>query len=127
MPSFVIQSRVNPKHIQPNGGHVSLKRGSFIIVTANYTGDSVVRKMVRVNMSTLTTRIEDIPEKYQTLGGRSMTSIMVAIMVADKVPPHCHPLGVHNKGVFAPGIVTGTSAPSSGRISVGGKSPLTGG
>ena len=35
--------------------------------------------------------------------------------------------GPNNKVVFAPGIVTGTSAPSSGRLSVGGKSPLTGG
>ncbi|MFX1478786.1 MAG: aldehyde ferredoxin oxidoreductase C-terminal domain-containing protein, partial [Promethearchaeota archaeon] len=42
-------------------------------------------------------------------------------------PPTCHPLGVHNKLVIAPGIVTGTRAPTSGRLSVGGKSPLTGG
>ncbi|MFX1281588.1 MAG: aldehyde ferredoxin oxidoreductase C-terminal domain-containing protein, partial [Promethearchaeota archaeon] len=44
-----------------------------------------------------------------------------------EVPPTCNPLGKHNKLVFAPGIVTGTRAPTSGRISVGGKSPLTGG
>jgi hypothetical protein len=31
------------------------------------------------------------------------------------------------KLIFAPGIVTGTSAPTSARVSVGGKSPLTGG
>jgi aldehyde:ferredoxin oxidoreductase len=35
-------------------------------------------------------------------------------------------LGADNKVVLAPGIVTGTAAPTSGRISVGGKSPLTG-
>ncbi|MBU7026619.1 MAG: aldehyde ferredoxin oxidoreductase [Theionarchaea archaeon] len=82
-----------------------------------------MRKILRVNMNTLETSYEDVPEKYQTLGGRSMTSTVVA----DEVPPTCHPLGPHNKVVFAPGIVTGTDAPTSGRISVGGKSPLTGG
>ena len=40
--------------------------------------------------------------------------------------PTCHPLGPNNKLVFAPGIITGTNAPTSGRVSVGGKSPLTG-
>ena len=48
-------------------------------------------------------------------------------MVANEVPPSCHPLGPNNKLVFAPGIVTGTAASTSARISVGAKSPLTGG
>ncbi|NIN00321.1 MAG: aldehyde ferredoxin oxidoreductase, partial [candidate division Zixibacteria bacterium] len=39
--------------------------------------------------------------------------------------PLCHPLGPNNRLVFAPGIVTGTAAPTSARISVGAKSPLT--
>ncbi|KYK33263.1 MAG: aldehyde ferredoxin oxidoreductase [Theionarchaea archaeon] len=82
-----------------------------------------MRKILRVDMNTLKTSYKDVPEKYQMLGGRSMTSAIVA----DEVPPTCHPLGSHNKVVFAPGIVTGTNAPTSGRISVGGKSPLTGG
>jgi aldehyde:ferredoxin oxidoreductase len=29
--------------------------------------------------------------------------------------------------VMAPGVISGTAAPTSGRISIGGKSPLTGG
>src|SRR3972149_3963329 len=45
----------------------------------------------------------------------------------NEVPPLCHPLGPNTKLVFAPGIVTGTAAPTSARISVGAKSPLTGG
>jgi len=93
------------------------------LITIIGEGDTVMRKILRVNMNTLETSYEDVPEKYQTLGGRSMTSTVVA----DEVPPTCHPLGPHNKVVFAPGIVTGTDAPTSGRISVGGKSPLTGG
>lgn len=81
------------------------------------------KRILRVNMTNLATKFEDVPQDYFALGGRGMTSTIVA----KEVPPTCHPLGVHNKLVFAPGIVTGTAAPSSGRISVGGKSPLTGG
>ena len=48
------------------------------------------------------------------------------MIVADEVKPTCHPLGKYNKIVFAPGLLSGTTAPNSGRISVGAKSPLTG-
>ncbi|MHA2474177.1 MAG: aldehyde ferredoxin oxidoreductase N-terminal domain-containing protein, partial [Promethearchaeota archaeon] len=81
------------------------------------------RKILRVNMTNLEAKFEDLPEGWAGLGGRGMTSTIVAT----EVPPTCDPLGVHNKLVFAPGIVTGTKAPNSGRLSVGGKSPLTGG
>ena len=80
-------------------------------------------KILRVNMTEGTAKFEDVPEKYMPMGGRWLTSSIVA----DEVDPTCHPLGPNNKLVFAPGIVTGTSAPTSARISVGGKSPLTGG
>ncbi len=80
-------------------------------------------KFLRVNMSALKVVEEEVPQKYASLGGRGLTSTLVAA----EVDPTCHPLGPSNKLVFAPGIVTGTAAPSSGRISVGGKSPLTGG
>jgi hypothetical protein len=40
---------------------------------------------------------------------------------------HADPLGPDNVLVFAPGILGGTSAPNGGRLSVGAKSPLTGG
>ena len=80
-------------------------------------------KMLRVNMTDRTATYEDVPEKYKFLGGRGLTSTIVY----DEVDPTCHPLGPNNKLVFAPGIITGTNAPTSGRISVGGKSPLTGG
>jgi aldehyde:ferredoxin oxidoreductase len=60
---------------------------------------------------------------YAGLGGRGMTSLLIA----DEVDPLCHPLGAANKLVFAPGMLAGTSASTSGRISVGCKSPLTGG
>ncbi|MDD4503436.1 MAG: aldehyde ferredoxin oxidoreductase N-terminal domain-containing protein [Clostridiaceae bacterium] len=38
----------------------------------------------------------------------------------------CDPLGQDNKLIVCPGLLTGTMAPCSGRISIGGKSPLTG-
>lgn len=74
-------------------------------------------------MNTLKTKFEDVPEDWKILGGRAMTSNVVA----KEVPPDCHPLGSNNKLVLSPGMVTGSAAPTSGRISVGTKSPLTGG
>jgi aldehyde:ferredoxin oxidoreductase len=80
-------------------------------------------KLMRFNMSDRTWSIEDLPEEYKYLGGRGLTSTIVC----DEVDPICHPLGPNNKLVFGLGFVTGTSAPTSARISVGAKSPLTGG
>ena len=80
-------------------------------------------KILRVNMTDRTARFEDVPEAYRQMGGRWLTTSMVC----DEVDPTCHPLGPNNKVVLAPGIVTGTPAPTSARISVGAKSPLTGG
>jgi len=60
---------------------------------------------------------------YAGLGGRAMTSTIVS----KEVPPLCHPLGEDNKLVIAPGMLSGSVAAMSGRISVGCKSPLTGG
>jgi aldehyde:ferredoxin oxidoreductase len=74
-------------------------------------------------MSDQSSSLEELPEKYKLLYGRALTSQMVF----DEVPPLCHALGINNKLVFSAGIVTGTSAPTSARVSVGGKSPLTGG
>jgi len=79
-------------------------------------------KIYRVNMTDLTATIEDVPEKWAGLGGRGLTSTIVA----DEVPPACHPLGPRNKLVFAPGLLSGTVTANSGRLSVGAKSPLTG-
>jgi len=67
-------------------------------------------------------RVEPVGQ-YAGLGGRGMTSLMVT----NEVDPLCHPLSAANKLVIAPGLLTGTSASTSGRLSVGCKSPLTGG
>ncbi len=82
-------------------------------------------KILRVNMGA-----QGGPEckteptgQYAGLGGRAMTTSIVTA----EVPPLCHPLGSENKLVIAPGLLSGTAASMSGRISVGCKSPLTGG
>jgi aldehyde:ferredoxin oxidoreductase len=84
----------------------------------------MARKILRINMSNLSYAYEDMPEKYARYAGRGLTSAIVY----HEVDPLCHPLGPNNKLVMAPGWVSGTpAAPSSGRTSFGGKSPLTGG
>jgi aldehyde:ferredoxin oxidoreductase len=83
----------------------------------------MAQRILRINMTDGSARYQEAPESWRLLAGRGVTSTGVS----DEVPPLCHPLGPLNKLFFAPGWVTGTNAPSSGRISVGGKSPLTGG
>jgi len=82
-----------------------------------------MERILRINMTDRTAAFKPVPDKYTHRAGRWLTSSIVH----DEVPATCHPLGPNNKLVFSPGIVTGTSSPTSSRISVGGKSPLTGG
>ncbi|MEL7647854.1 MAG: aldehyde ferredoxin oxidoreductase C-terminal domain-containing protein [Sedimentibacter sp.] len=80
-------------------------------------------KIYRVNMTNLTFSAEEVPERWKLLGGRGLTSSIIS----EEVDPTCNPLGSKNKLVFAPGLFAGTKAANSGRLSVGAKSPLTGG
>ncbi len=80
-------------------------------------------RILRVNMDRLESNWESTSSAYERLGGRAL---IAGIMLAE-VPPQCDPLGPKNKLIFAPGLLGGTSLSSSGRLSVGGKSPLTGG
>jgi len=84
----------------------------------------MAKKILRINMGALSYEYEKVPGKWAKWAGRGLTSAIVA----NEVDPTCHPLGPNNKLVIAPGWVSGTpAAPSSGRTSFGGKSPLTGG
>jgi aldehyde:ferredoxin oxidoreductase len=78
-------------------------------------------KILRVDMSTLETRFEDLPKEWTALGGRGLS----ARILSKEVPPSTDPLAPEAKLVIAGGPLAGTMAPSCGRISVGGKSPLT--
>jgi aldehyde:ferredoxin oxidoreductase len=79
-------------------------------------------KFLKVNMTTQSVNVEDVPQEYMGLGGRGLTSIMINA----EVPPKCDPLGPENKLIFAPGLLSGTNLVNTSRISVGAKSPLTG-
>lgn len=80
-------------------------------------------KILRINTKEKTHRYEDVGAELASLGGRAFTSRLVL----NEVSPSCHPLSKDNKLVVAPGLLSGTAAANSGRISVGAKSPLTGG
>jgi len=82
-----------------------------------------VRTILRVNMSDLSIKKEPLPEKWANYGGRALTDAIVF----SEVPADADPLGPENKLVIAPGILGGTTAPNGGRLSIGAKSPLTGG
>jgi aldehyde:ferredoxin oxidoreductase len=82
-------------------------------------------KILRINMGAdggPAVKAEPLGD-YAGSGGRGLTSSIVS----KEVPPLCHPLGEDNKLVIAPGLLSGSTAAMSGRISMGCKSPLTGG
>ena len=80
-------------------------------------------KFLRVNLTSGSITEERSPERYRGLGGRGLTSIMIN----DVVPADCDPLGEDNLLIFAPGFLSGTPLVNTGRLSIGAKSPLTGG
>jgi aldehyde:ferredoxin oxidoreductase len=83
-----------------------------------------MNKILRIRTERQEVRSETVPARYETLGGRAL----IAQVLLDEVEPTCDPLGPHNKLILAPGLLGGLpSLSSTGRLSVGGKSPLTGG
>lgn len=82
-----------------------------------------MRKLIRVDMTEGKVQVEELAPEYAALGGRGLTSGIVA----SEVPPLCHPLDPSNKLVVAAGLLAGTTCANSGRLSIGAKSPLTGG
>lgn len=82
-----------------------------------------MRDILQVDMATLSTERIPLPERWARYGGRALTDAIVY----DMVPPTADPMGPDNVIVFAPGLLGGTTAPNGGRLSVGAKSPLTGG
>ena len=77
----------------------------------------------RVNARTHEFKTEPVPASWQRLGGRGL----IARIMVDEVDAKCDPLGAGNKLIFTPGLLVGHMLSSTDRISVGGKSPLTGG
>ncbi|GAB6156155.1 aldehyde ferredoxin oxidoreductase C-terminal domain-containing protein [Desulfosporosinus burensis] len=79
-------------------------------------------KILRINMANLSQTSQENGQ-YESLGGRGF----IARFLLNEVKPSCEPLGRYNKLIYAPGLMGGSKVFSSGRISIGGKSPLTGG
>ncbi|RJR27590.1 MAG: aldehyde ferredoxin oxidoreductase [Desulfobacteraceae bacterium] len=82
-----------------------------------------MNRIVRIDMKNQEVREEKASKELFLLGGRSL----IDKILTDEVDPAVHPLGEGNKLVFAPGLFAGTPIPNSGRLSIGAKSPLTGG
>ena len=78
-------------------------------------------KLLRVDMDQLLVKWEAVPAVYERLGGRAL----IARVLLEEVPPTCDALGPHNRLIFAPGLLGGVNVTTCGRLSVGGKSPLT--
>ncbi len=77
----------------------------------------------RVNVRDQALSLESVPESWARLGGRGL----LARILLDEVDATCDPLGAGNKLIFAPGLLVGHMLSSTDRLSIGGKSPLTGG
>lgn len=72
-------------------------------------------------MQSQTTVSEAVDQNTALIGGRSL----IATILNQEVAAKADPLGQENKLIICPGLFVDTVAPCSGRISVGGKSPLT--
>ncbi|KPJ76060.1 MAG: aldehyde:ferredoxin oxidoreductase [Deltaproteobacteria bacterium SG8_13] len=79
--------------------------------------------VLTVNMTNREIESSPLPDSYYGLGGRALTSRIIH----DEVPPLADPLGRENRLVIAPGLLSGTPLVNCGRLSIGAKSPLTGG
>ncbi len=79
--------------------------------------------MLRINLDTGKSKREEHDSLEFLLGGRSLSSHLVS----SEVPADCDPLGRSNTLFFCNGVLSGTNVSSSNRLSIGAKSPLTGG
>ena len=85
--------------------------------------DGCLQKVWRVNSRTRQVSLERVPVSWVKVGGRAL----IARFLIDEVKATCEPLGSLNKLIFTPGLLVGHMLSSCDRISIGGKSPLTGG
>ena len=79
--------------------------------------------LLRINIATQESTTEKHDAKEFLLGGRTLSSYLVS----KEVNPTCDPFGASNKLFFTIGALSGTTVSSANRLSIGGKSPLTGG
>ena len=82
-----------------------------------------MNKWVRVNTREGTVRVERGSDQELRWGGRNL----IAKLLLLEVPPTCDPIGRYNKLIISEGLLGDTILATAGRLSIGGKSPLTGG
>jgi aldehyde:ferredoxin oxidoreductase len=79
--------------------------------------------IVRVNTRTRKIVKEEVTKEQVRWGGR----LLIAHLLNREVPPTCEPTGRYNKLILALGLLGDTNISTVGQLSIGGKSPLTGG
>lgn len=79
--------------------------------------------ILHVDMGERSISLDEEPEKYQRWWGRGLS----ARILTEEMDPTAEPLGPDNILIITHGPLAGTGFSSSSRVSVGGKSPLTGG
>lgn len=80
-----------------------------------------MENVYRINMKSKEIVKEDF-DKSILFGNRGL----IAKVLLEEVDPKCDALGSENKLVLATGLLSGTGFTTAGRLSIGGKSPLTG-
>jgi aldehyde:ferredoxin oxidoreductase len=80
----------------------------------------VIMTILRVNLSSGEITKDS---SYSQCWGREL----IGKVLTEEVDPLCHPLAQENKLIITGGPLAGTGASSCGRLSIGAKSPLTGG
>ena len=79
-------------------------------------------KLLKVDMSQKKVMAEPFATS-KIVGGRAT----IDYLMTEYASPTAHPFSEESLFIVAPGFLAGTNAPMSGRLSMGGKSPLTGG
>jgi len=82
-----------------------------------------MNKIIRVNSRTGGVEIQSATEDLKRICGR----YFIAHILNEEVEPTCEPLGRKNKLIISQGWFADTNLPTASKISIGGKSPLTGG
>lgn len=82
-----------------------------------------MNKIIRVNTRTEEVKTITAIEEEMHWGGR----LLISKLLLRETSPICEPTGRYNKLIFSCGLVADTNITTTGQLSVGGKSPLTGG
>ncbi len=82
-----------------------------------------MRKIVRINARSGVIKTQEASDELNRICGR----YFIAHILDQEVEPTCEPLGRHNKLIISQGWFADTNLSTSGKVSIGGKSPLTGG